>query len=263
MGILKRGLVLSLALAAPLAWSQAPAAHLSRESAIQPEAWRLVLLANRERNDKGVPPLWWDPALAEAARQHCLRMAAEGPISHRYGGEPDVSARAGEAGAHFSLIEENVAFGASPAAIHDGWMNSPGHRDNLLNPQVDRVGIAVVASHGLLYAVADYTKAVKVLTREQVEAAVGGVLRARGMMVLPETLDARAYCGHSEGARGLALSSEPEFRMLWQDADVTELPQPLIDRLATGRFRKATVGSCPSQDVKGQFTLYRVAVLLY
>ena len=109
---------------------------------------------------QGAGPLQWDPALAEAARQHCLRMAAEGPISHRYGGEPDLTERAGQAGAHFSLIEENVAIGPSPAAIHDEWMHSPGHRTNLLNPQVDRVGMAVVASRGVLYAVADYAKAV-------------------------------------------------------------------------------------------------------
>ena len=66
--------------------------------------------------------------------------------------------RAGQAGAHFSLIEENVAVGPTPAAIHDGWMHSPGHRTNLLNPEVDRVGIAVVASRGELYAVADYAR---------------------------------------------------------------------------------------------------------
>jgi uncharacterized protein YkwD len=52
--------------------------------------------------------------LAAAARRHCLRMAAEGPISHRYEGEPDLSERAAQAGAHFSLIEENVAVGPDP-----------------------------------------------------------------------------------------------------------------------------------------------------
>src|SRR6202167_6041477 len=95
------------------------------------------------RGQSGARALQWDEGLAAAARRHCLRMAAEGPISHRYGGEDDLSERAGHAGAHFSLIEENVAIGPTPAAIHDEWMHSPGHRANLLNPEVDRVGLAV------------------------------------------------------------------------------------------------------------------------
>ncbi len=152
-----------------------------RPGTIQPEAWQIVLLANQARAAAGAGPLQWDPALAEAARQHCLRMAAEGPISHRYGGEPDVGERAGQAGAHFSLIEENVAIAPTPATIHDGWMHSPGHRENLLNPQVDRVGVAVVASRGVLYAVADYERSVPVLTQAQVEAAVARLVRARGV----------------------------------------------------------------------------------
>ena len=44
--------------------------------------------------------------------------------------------------------------------IHDEWMQSPGHRTNLLNPDVDHVGVAVVESRGVLYAVADYERAV-------------------------------------------------------------------------------------------------------
>jgi hypothetical protein len=51
--------------------------------------------------------------------------------------------------------------------------------------------------------------------------------------------------------------------MRWQDADLTRLPQALADRLASGQYRQAAVGSCPAQGVEGQFTAYRVAVLLY
>jgi hypothetical protein len=36
-----------------------------------------------------------------------------------------------------------------------------------------------------------------------------------------------------------------------------------VEQLATGRYHKAAVGSCPAQDVNGAFTIYRVAVLLY
>ena len=51
--------------------------------------------------------------------------------------------------------------------------------------------------------------------------------------------------------------------MRWQDADLTQLPQALAERLASGNYRQAAVGSCPAQITEGSFTAYRVAVLLY
>jgi len=224
---------------------------------------QLFALANRTRAAAGVGALQWDPALAAAALQHCERMAAEGPIAHRYGGEADLSDRAGQAGAHFSLIEENVAVGPSAAEIHDGWMHSPGHRDNLLNPQVNRVGVAVVAVQGALYAVADYAQAVPVFSTGGVEAAVAEKLRDRGMTVLRDTADARRVCAQDGDARGAWSGSQPSFLMQWQGPDVTQLPKSLLDRMASGRYRQASVGSCAPHDVEGQFTVYRVAVLLY
>ena len=262
MEILRRGLVLSFALVASVILAQAVGQD-GRRMSIQSEAWQLVVLANQARAAAGAGPLKWDAALAAAARQHCLRMAAEGPISHQYSGEPDVSARANQAGAHFSLIEENVAIGPTPAAIHDEWMHSPRHRDNLLNPEVDRVGVALVASRGVLYAVADYERAVPVLAQSQVEAAVAGLLRASGVKVLGDATVARGVCVTNRGLPSLKSGPQPRFVMRWQDADLSQLPQALVDRLATGRFRSAAVGSCPPQGQEGTFTAYRIAVLLY
>lgn len=263
MGIILRRSILCLALPALVILEPAStprSAQAASRPAIQPEAWQIVELANQARAAAGAGPLTWDWALAAAARQHCLRMAAEGPIAHRYGGEPGLSERAAQAGAHFSMIEENVAAGPTPAAIHDEWMSSPGHRANLLNPQVDRVGVAVVASRGVLYATADYERSVPVLTRSQVEAAVAQLLRNRGVALLNDPSDARAYCVQGRGAR---VGNEPVFRMLWQAADLTQLPAELRERLASGQYSRAAVGSCPAQSDQGSFTAYRVAVLLY
>ena len=267
MGISKQGLILCLALATPVFLAQAVPAQSwegGRPHALQPEAEQLLALANESRAAQGAGPLRWDPALATAARQHCLRMAAEGPIAHRYGGEPDLSERAGQAGAHFSVIEENVAIGPTPAAIHDEWMHSPGHRTNLLNPVVDRVGVAVVASRIGLYAVADYARAVPVLTQAQVEGTIAGLLRANRVAVLPDATLARAACAVEHGMPRASSGPQPRFMMRWQEAAaLTRLPDALLDRLATGRYRQAAVGSCPAQDMEGSFTAYRMAVLLY
>ncbi|MGP8269624.1 MAG: CAP domain-containing protein [Terracidiphilus sp.] len=231
-----------------------------RSGTIQPEAWQIVQLANQARAAAGAGPLTWDPALSAAARQHCLRMAAEGPISHRYGGEPDLDQRAGQAGAHFSLIEENVAVGPTPARIHEEWMNSPDHRANLLNPKVDHVGVAVVSSRGVLYAVADFERSVPILTQTQVEASIAQLLRGLGATLRNDPTAARAYCTMGKAEEN---SSHAGFRMLWQEADLTILPRQLVDKLASGEYKQAAVGSCPAQGVEGAFTAYRIAVLLY
>jgi hypothetical protein len=55
----------------------------------------------------------------------------------------------------------------------------------------------------------------------------------------------------------------PGFVMRWQDSDLKQLPKPLTEKLASGQYRRAEIGSCPPQDVEGDFTAYRVAVLLY
>jgi len=227
------------------------------------EAGRIFALANEARVQAGVGRLDWDPALADAALQHCLRMAAEGPISHQYNGEPDLSTRTAQTGAHYSVIGENVAMGPSADTIHEEWMHSPGHRANLLSPDVDRVGIAVVAGHGSLYAVADYSRAVEQLNATQVEARVAALVRARGVAILRDPSLARAACATDEGVPRSESGPMARFVMRWQDADLTVLPQALTERLASGNYRQAAVGSCPAQVTGGSFTAYRLAVLLY
>lgn len=230
---------------------------------VQGAGQQLMALANQARADAGLGPLRWDDALASAARDHCLRMAAEGPIAHRYGGEDDLSTRAGKAGARFDLIEENVAIGPNPAGIHDEWMHSPGHRANLLNGEVNRVGIAVVAARGVLYATADYARGVQRLNEEQVEERVATLVQVSGVTLLANHDQARAACA-SSGQLAIAPGKlQPGFMMKWQDSELKQLPQPLTERLASGQYHRAAIGSCPAKDVEGDFTVYRVAVLLY
>jgi len=226
-------------------------------------AEELLALANQSRAQAGAAPLRWDAALAKAAMLHCERMVQEGPIAHRYGGEPDVTERTSAAGAHFSLVEENIAVGSYAAQIHEGWMHSPGHRTNLLNPQVDRVGIAVIAVHGAMYAVADYSRGVSVLSPEQVESRVAGLLRMSGISMRRDDHDARLACRVDHGFPPDMNGGQPMFVMRWQGADLDHLPQDLVDRLGSGRYRSAEVGACPPRNAQEGFTVYRLAVLLY
>jgi uncharacterized protein YkwD len=256
----------SVALAAALA---EPSAAASGQQPLQPGAYppaaaqQLLALANQARAAAGVGPLKWDSALAAAALLHCERMVVEGPIAHRYSGEADLSVRAQNAGAHFSLIEENVAFGSYVAGIHQGWLNSPGHRANLLNPEVDSVGIAVVSGRGALYAVADYARAVPVLSREQVEATVAGLVLSSGLSNAGDPAAARGYCATGSVPSGSRDILRAAFLMVWEDSDISALPHDLAGQVASGRYRSAVVGACAPKDSESGFTSYRVAVILY
>jgi len=241
-----------------------PVAVAQASQDIQLEAEQLMDMANQARAQAGVQLLRWDPALAEAARKHTLRMVSEGPIAHVYPGELQISERAGLAGAHFNLIAENIAVGPDPATIHEAWMRSSGHRENMLNPEVDRVGIAVIAARGVLYVTADFAHGVQNLTPDEVEALVARLIISSRVKILPDHALARAACTADHGlppsARGAA---EPSFVMRWQDADLSHLPKNLSDQLASGQYREAAIGSCQPNGDAGTFTAYRVAVLLY
>ncbi len=244
------------------AW-ELPQALAQSHLAVEPGTVQLMALANEARAAAGAAPLRWDNALAEAARKHCMRMAAEGPIAHRYPGELDLSERAGLAGVHFDLVEENVAIGPTPWVIHDEWMHSTGHRENMLNPDVDRVGIAVVASRGVLYATADYARGVQALSQTEIEKHVAELIRPSGVALGGNASLARAACPMENGVPRSSGAMQPLFVMRWQDSGLSRLPKELSNELASGRYREASVGSCDPSGAVGSFTAYRVAVLLY
>ncbi len=115
--------------------------------------------ANRERTEQRLTPLKWNAALASAARAHAQKMAQANRIDHQFPGEMDLGTRIRMAGVRFRAVAENVAQGPSAAEIHKLWMNSPPHRANLLDPDMDSIGIAAVERNGQLFAVQDFTQA--------------------------------------------------------------------------------------------------------
>jgi hypothetical protein len=143
-------------------------------------------------------------------------------------------------------------------------MRSPGHRTNLLSPEVDRVGVAVVEARGRLYAVADYSRGVTALSAEQVEARVAELIQRQSRVeIAKDPAKARAACAVDEGFPAGTAGAWPGFLMRWQDSELKQLPTALSEKLATGRFHLAGVGSCPPHGDVGAFTSYRLAVALY
>jgi hypothetical protein len=246
------------------ALEQAHAQRYSAPANMPAEVEQLLAMANQSRSQAGARPLHMDAALNTAALAHCQRMAAEHAIAHRYPNEAALDERTAAAGAHFSLIEENVAEGPTASVIHTSWMHSPGHRQNLLNPAVDHVGIAVVAADGMLYAVADYEHASEAVSNSAAEDKVADQLARLGVKATAGTNAARAACRTDHG-----IPVQPEaatgstFVMRWENSDLNQLPRALTEKIAQSRYRRADVASCPAQQAEGAFTVYRLAVLLY
>src|SRR5580698_1126381 len=143
----------------------------------------LLAAANQERANQGLPPLHLDPVLTQASAFHAREMADHAAISHQFSDEPELAERGAKAGVHFSLISENVGEAPTSVIIHNLWMHSEGHRANLLDPEVDSIGISVVTRNHQLYAVEDFARTVKALTVTQQESTVASVIAQSGLQV--------------------------------------------------------------------------------
>jgi uncharacterized protein YkwD len=115
--------------------------------------------ANRARKAQGLASLKWDDALATAARKHAEQMASHGSAGHQFPGEPSLPGRATKAGAHFLSLAENVDEGPTATAVHESFMKSPLHRANILDRDMDSVGIGIAIRNGQLFVVEDFSKA--------------------------------------------------------------------------------------------------------
>jgi uncharacterized protein YkwD len=110
---------------------------------------KIYQLLNQERLQNGLSTLALDPAGNKAARAHCQDMCNNGYFSHTSldGRKPWDRMKA--AGAQFSGAGENIARGYSSSVnVHQGWINSEGHRNNMLSANWTRVGIGFVDCNG-------------------------------------------------------------------------------------------------------------------
>jgi hypothetical protein len=226
-----------------------------------PQEQKLFDLTNQARSEHGEQPLAWDDALASAARAHTQRMIDQRTLSHQFQGEPELPTRAGQAGAHFREIAENVAMGGNVDTLQKEWMNSTQHRANILDPRLDHVGIGVMERAGYLYATVVFDSAVATMGADQTEQKIANLLRQRGLDPSKPAGAARKDCAMESGD---VSGSRPLFVMRWEGSDLNRLPDALEQRLRTGKYKTASVGACASGGAGNQgFTTYRIAVLLY
>jgi uncharacterized protein YkwD len=107
------------------------------------EASMLALL-NEARRSVGLTPLRSDPEATAVAREHSRDMFTRGYFSHVTPQGEDPFDRMRKGGLRFLAAGENLALARTVAMAHQGLMDSPGHRANILRPSFGRVGIGIV-----------------------------------------------------------------------------------------------------------------------
>ncbi|MBM6617020.1 CAP domain-containing protein [Bacillus suaedaesalsae] len=108
---------------------------------------QVVDLTNRERSNNGLPPIAADVELQKAAQMKSDDMATNNYFSHTsptYGSPFDMLRNLG---IEYKVAAENIAQGQrSPQEVVTAWMNSEGHRKNILNKDITHIGVGHAAS---------------------------------------------------------------------------------------------------------------------
>jgi uncharacterized protein YkwD len=114
---------------------------------LEPEAQaeqQMLEMVNMERANAGLHPLVADDRLREVARAHSLEMFQMDYFSHTSPTAGSPFDRMHAAGISFLVAGENLAYAPNVQVAHEGLMNSPGHRANILRPEFGRVGIGII-----------------------------------------------------------------------------------------------------------------------
>lgn len=168
----------------------------------------LFSLVNRDRKRAGLAELTWDDGLAEVARGHSREMRTTGVIAHVSPVTGNAADRVRVAGIRTGVVLENIARAYSVREAHEGLMNSPGHRANLMSAVATHLGV------GILFG--DEISGQRELFVTQV------------FIRIPPTVDAPRV---KDAVRALIKRARPG---LGDDADLDKVAQSLADDLAHG-----------------------------
>lgn len=106
----------------------------------------VIELVNAERKKAGLPPLKPNAKLMAAARDHAANMAKQEKLEHDLDGKTPAD-RVKTAGYKFAATGENIGWNyPTPMTAVAGWMNSPPHKENILNAGYTEIGVAVKKS---------------------------------------------------------------------------------------------------------------------
>ncbi len=246
------------------AWSQARALPSANEQ-------RLLELVNQERETAGLKPLTWDHSLANAARAHSKLLSQHKQLSHQFMGEPDLTKRAGAAGANFSSVGENVGYAPDVDGAHDGFMKSPPHRANILRPDFNAIGIAIVPRGDELYITEDFSSKVETVSTNQFDrqliTAFNQMRSQKGLEPMNARSDARLQkvaCTANLNAQKI-LDGTPGATDLavYTTAQPDKLPVTMQRAAGDKTLHRMDLGVCFKQGGNGGFSTYWVIAAFF
>ncbi|HWC17041.1 MAG TPA: CAP domain-containing protein, partial [Terriglobales bacterium] len=176
-------------------------------------------------------------------------------------------------GARFSAAAENVGFGDDAETLQAGWMHSPPHRANLLNPAYTTMGVGIVRSGNRLWATEDFATGVQRLTSEDFEQAVARQIASRrkarglGSMTATPSPQLRRIACSGESSGGAALAAAPRnsqaYGFNFTAPKPDQLPASMVNRILDMAAGSYSIGACVSQSGNNGMTTYRVLLVLY
>ena len=110
----------------------------------EPAEQQVLELLNQERRVRGLPELTMRDDARKVARAHSRDMFARGYFSHQTPEGISPFQRLQQGGVVFLVAGENLALAPSVQQAHDGLMNSPPHRENILSPNYRQVGVGII-----------------------------------------------------------------------------------------------------------------------
>lgn len=121
----------------------------SPDGTVSDYAKKVFELVNAERANHGIAPLAWSDDLAAVAYAHSKDMNDRRFMSHNNPDGQTPFDRMKAYGLRYSRAAENIAAGQkTPQAVMQGWMNSSGHRANILNPELKMLGVGYYQGDG-------------------------------------------------------------------------------------------------------------------
>ncbi|MGA3212295.1 MAG: CAP domain-containing protein [Terriglobales bacterium] len=196
---------------------------------------RLMLsLVNHDRTQAGLSPLVWDEKLAQAATEHARLMANQGTLSHQLPGEPDFGTRLAAHDIRMGRGGENVVYDEDLASAHENFMNSPDHRENILDPEFNAIGIGVVDVDGVHYITEDFAHRVLDAADEQVAQVVAEAFKKAW-------IDA--------GNPDVPLSPDPRLRYLTRSMAQSGNPDASLPMALPGVAYAATFAVSDPEDL--------------
>jgi len=215
---------------------------------------------NQSRKEHGLPAFDWDERLADAARAHTQRMVDANELGHVLKGEPQVAERLAATGIRFNRSAENVGYNSDLNDMQHAWMDSPGHRENILNPNYNVVGIGVVRSDdGIWYATQDFAHALPQRTTAQAEdlaaESLADLRKKEGRLPLRRTQEPElehmacemAQAGKLDPARPLQIGGVREA-LVYNNSRPEELPHGAREIARNNHYTQFAVGACYTGD---------------